>query len=623
VPRMQSAKPLSGKTGILVGVIVWFGLSAILILHARYYMPFLSDDSLISLRYLQRFLHGEGLTWTAGRPVEGYSNLLWILLLAIPGAFGADLVTAARVVGTGCAIMVIASVLWCYSRDRAPKPGWMALTAGLLFYCLAAPTAVWAIGGLEQPLCALLLSVTIPLGFSIIESRELELKRTLAASLMLGLLCLARPDGPVFAAALFLALVSVWGITESRRRLRMLLALVSVPLLCYAGQTIFRLYYYGEPVANATLVKFTPSQHHLLEGLRYVAGGVTSLAPFSYIAVIYLIASLWFPSTRKRSVLLLLFAALWTAYLIVIGGDVFPAYRHFVPLIVVFTFALIEAIAAAYAFCKAKKFLAWVVALLLVVLFAVYGPTQFRHIHNQMAKKELWEWDGQVLGLFLKKAFGQQAPLIAVTAAGCIPYWSELPSLDMLGLNDYYLPRHPPKDLGQGHLGHEFGDGKYVIDQKPDIIIFHAGGFKPVFRGGTEMILSGDLVRLYAPVNVLGTFPRAHRATIWVRKESEKIGIRRRPDEIEIPGFLLDIKGDPAAQLNGENQLVVPVSSKAPGKMEIPAPSSGNWTCEAVSRNPQAADCQLTQTDSTMRILVTTTSSVPVEIEKVLLKKVP
>ncbi len=566
---MQSAKPFSGRTGILLGVIAFLGFSAILIWHANYYMPFLSDDALISLRYLRRFLNGEGLTWTAGRPVEGYSNLLWILLLAIPGAFGADLVDAARVVGILCAVMVIASVLWCYSRNGAPKPGWTALMAGLLFYCLAAPIAVWSIGGLEQPLCAILLSVTIPLGFSILESTELELRRTLAASLMLGLLCLTRPDGPIFTAAMILGLVSGWGISESRRRLRVLLTLVSLPVLCYAGQTIFRLLYYGEPVANATLIKLTPSRHHLMEGLKYVAGGVSSLAPFSYIIVAYLIASLWIPSVRKRSVLLLPFAALWSAYLIVIGGDVFPGYRHFVPLIVIFSFALVETIATAFSFGGAKKFLPWVVAPVLIVLFVVYGTTQFRNLENKKAKAEIWEWDGQVTGLLLKKAFGQQAPLTAVTAAGCIPYWSELPCLDMLGLNDYYLPRHPPKDLGQGHLGHEFGDGKYVIDQKPDILVFHNGVGKSVFRSGVEMRLSGDLTRLYSQIKVLGTFPHAFQAFIWIRKESEKIGIRQRPDEVEIPGYLLNSNRKSMARLNGEDKLILPVSSKEPAGIEL------------------------------------------------------
>ena len=40
-------------------------------LHSYYYMPFLSDDSLISLRYANRLLDGKGLTWTEGQPVEG------------------------------------------------------------------------------------------------------------------------------------------------------------------------------------------------------------------------------------------------------------------------------------------------------------------------------------------------------------------------------------------------------------------------------------------------------------------------------------------------------------------------------------------------------------------------
>ena len=45
---------------------------------------------------------------------------------------------------------------------------------------------------------------------------------------------------------------------------------------------------------------------------------------------------------------------------------------------------------------------------------------------------------------------------------GTLAYWSELPALDMLGLNDRYLATHPPADFGQGGLGHELGDADYV-----------------------------------------------------------------------------------------------------------------------------------------------------------------
>jgi hypothetical protein len=587
-------------------------------------MPFLSDDALISLRYLKRFLHGEGLTWTTGRPVEGYSNLLWILLLAIPGLFGVDLIAAARILGIACSILVVISLLSWSPRSRASKQAvWIALVSGLLFYCLAAPTAVWAIGGLEQPLYACLIGATISLGFSILESGELEWKKIFAVSLALGLLCLTRPDGAIFTVAVLLALVFGWGISESRRRLRALLVLVSLPLLCYGGQTAFRLFYYGALVANTALVKIAPSRYHLSEGVRYVFSGFNSLAPFSYIAVFYLLVSLGSRSARKRSSLLLLCTVLWIAYLIIIGGDIFPAYRLFVPLLPIFAFALIEALAALQSFCQARNFPVWLIVPMLIASFVVYGRIQFKDPENQRGKTELWEWDGQVLGLFLKKAFGPQQPLLAVTAAGCLPYWSELPSLDMLGLTDYYLPRHPPSDLGQGYLAHELGDGKYIMDQKPDIITFHAGVRKPVFRSGMEMQKSGDLNRWYTIVNVVATFPYSYRAAFWVRQDSPKIGIRRTPDEVEIPAYLLSANRASAAQFNSEDKLVLPVSVKEPAGTSILDPLPGAWTCEVVSRNAQAIDCRVGSGGATTPVQVTTNSAVPIEIEKVILRKAP
>jgi arabinofuranosyltransferase len=79
----------------LVGVMV-------LLAHANRYLAFHSDDTLISLRYAERLLDGQGLTWTAGERVEGYSNLLWILLIAGLGALGVDLLDASRVLGVAC-----------------------------------------------------------------------------------------------------------------------------------------------------------------------------------------------------------------------------------------------------------------------------------------------------------------------------------------------------------------------------------------------------------------------------------------------------------------------------------------------------------------------------------------
>ena len=48
-------------------------------------LPWIVDDAFISLRYADRLVAGEGLTWTDGERVEGYSNLLWVLATALLG----------------------------------------------------------------------------------------------------------------------------------------------------------------------------------------------------------------------------------------------------------------------------------------------------------------------------------------------------------------------------------------------------------------------------------------------------------------------------------------------------------------------------------------------------------
>ena len=73
------------------------------------------------------------------------------------------------------------------------------------------------------------------------------------------------------------------------------------------------------------------------------------------------------------------------------------------------------------------------------LMLCVFVFLQFRNEENSRAISERWEWDGQVIGTLLKKAFLHEQPLVAVDPAGCLPYWSELPSLDM-------LTRAPPEN---------------------------------------------------------------------------------------------------------------------------------------------------------------------------------
>ena len=109
---------------------------------------------------------------------------------------------------------------------------------------------------------------------------------------------------------------------------------------------------------------------------------------------------------------------------------------------------------------------------------------------NLRAKTEVWEWDGFAIGTLLREAFGALSPLLAVDAAGALPYWSGLPSIDMLGLNDAYIAHHPPATFGHGGIGHELGDGAYVLSRAPDIIAFNnaSGSREPLFLSGRQIL---------------------------------------------------------------------------------------------------------------------------------------
>ncbi len=69
---------------------------------------------------------------------------------------------------------------------------------------------------------------------------------------------------------------------------------------------------------------------------------------------------------------------------------------------------------------------------------------------------------------------------IAVDAAGQVPYFSELPAIDMFGINDLHIGRMPVATLGQGTPGHEKFDLGYIIARAPQYVIIYGTLFDNV-----------------------------------------------------------------------------------------------------------------------------------------------
>lgn len=72
-------------------------------------------------------------------------------------------------------------------------------------------------------------------------------------------------------------------------------------------------------------------------------------------------------------------------------------------------------------------------------------------------------------GRWLKETMPSRT-LLATEAAGAVPFFSRLPTVDMLGVTDRHIARLIVPNMGHGTAGHEKRDFGYVLSRKPDII---------------------------------------------------------------------------------------------------------------------------------------------------------
>lgn len=496
-----------------------------------HYLPYFADDSLISLRYAQRLIDGYGLTWTEGIPVEGYSNLLWTLIMAAFGWIGVDMVFAARLVGVSLAIAN--SYLIMKYISRRVENATVVIGVVLLFYSFSGTVAVWSIAGLEQPLVAFLALSAI---YNFLNFKDYNAKKSLwLSSLSLGLLAITRPDGAMLAGLLCLIYL-FWNKKQLKKALPNAAILVLFTALFYLGQLAFRLYYYGEYVPNTAHVKVSPSLYHAWYGLKYTlrfAKSIAVLVLLSFACISYLNKK-----KRDRFVMYIVILGTWFAYLSFVAGDIFMAFRHHYYTIVVLMLLLSDGLPLLIRELNKQKLTKpFAVILSLGAMFYVYH--QFENNNYENIETYHWTLHQKTLGLALKDVFEEEQPLIAVDAAGSVPYWTKFPALDMLGLNDYHIARNKPGDMGGGFIGHELGDPEYTMDMRPDIFEIHAGLRTPHWYIDSAVMKHHEFVD-YLPIGLYADEYNGFdfSGVLWFDKYSKKVGVRMEENKLIMPGYL-------------------------------------------------------------------------------------
>lgn len=396
-----------------------------------------SDDAYISYRYARSLAEGEGLTFNPGERVEGYSNLLYVLLLAPAFAVLRDpgILPLAVAINVLCAI---AAILLFHRRVRV-RDGAMPAACGAVLLGAWPALWLWNASGMET---ALVLLLQVALWAEV--TRENGASRPLVAIVVL--LILARADGFVSAgiAVLFLLL---------RRDFARARAGVIAIAITMAVLVAFRLGYYGHPLPNTYYAKVSgPLGERIADALRQLAdlSVQAGLLPF----LVVLGAGAVMALRRRRWMFEPLFAACWLSFWTYVGGDVFGE-RFLLVLI-----PLGGSVIARWAGEGHRRLAA--AALLCALAFQLAPLVGDRRFRYAGARYDRWI----VLGRFLAGP-EHRGRVLAVDAAGKVPYYSRLQAIDMLGLTDEHIGHRPAAGFRVGHNKH---DADYILERRPDLM---------------------------------------------------------------------------------------------------------------------------------------------------------
>jgi hypothetical protein len=288
-------------------------------------LEFIKDDAYISFRYAHNLVTGQGLVFNHGERVEGFTNFLWVFVVAPFEALGWDLFQVCEVLGTvlgiGCLLATARMTAVINGERRAGAHLWGA------FWLATSPSFVlWAQSGLEQALGALLPIAGALLLWTSRERPKPE-KRYLCAGLILGAACMTRPELHLMAILVGLPLV-----VDAVRRRRVTRAewlyvagILAVTVPCHS----FRLLYYGSLVPNTFYAKTSSSVSVWHEGLRSLVG----MLGFNHTGLLAVVAPLAFASKRRRveTATMALIAVAFMAYIVMVGVDEMQWYRLYLP----------------------------------------------------------------------------------------------------------------------------------------------------------------------------------------------------------------------------------------------------------------------------------------------------
>ena len=357
------------------------------------------DDAYISFRYAANLAQGEGLVFNPGERVEGYSNFLFVILLAASSKLGITPPLAARLINLASLVFLVGLLVYGRHGNTSRRVhaglGWLAG----LFLVLSPHTALNVLSGLETPTTAALLAAGVLF---------LGRGRPRLAAVSFLVVALSRPEGIVLA--LGAAAWDVWrGRDQVWSRILNWLALLVGP---YTLFFLWRVIYYGSPLPNSVRAKSGSSTGwHIEQTLSYMARAVDAYWPLMFLAVMGLLARR-VRSVQPRAAWLMLLGVIGLCFLTGSGDPYRTLLRYLYPAL---PLLLIVASASTKAWWQLAAALNRPQKVLLTSILALLLTSQFATLIYQsgfeILRKETFKALARV-GLKAKMASGS-SPRIA------------------------------------------------------------------------------------------------------------------------------------------------------------------------------------------------------------------
>lgn len=187
-------------------------LAAILVVafSLAWQLRFIQDDAFISFTYARSLVEGSGLTWFGDR-VEGYTNFLWVLWIALGMKVGAEPIIWSFIGGMA-SFAVCIWVVWEIGRRLFDSFTCVLLAAVLLIGNFSALS--YATGGLETMLQTALLSLSFLLLLRMTSNDHASPKTIVILSLTMAAAILTRLDSAV--VVLIIGLIALRNLFKRR-----------------------------------------------------------------------------------------------------------------------------------------------------------------------------------------------------------------------------------------------------------------------------------------------------------------------------------------------------------------------------------------------------------------------